>query len=211
MISKFLYVFFLSACSFSVLYARNEFTINGIKLVILEADITKLHVDAIVSAANSYLPANPGGVAGAIYQAAGAKKLNNWIAQHITKNSAGIYIEVSNAVATPSFAFEKNGVKRIIHAVGPDARLNQPVDLVYDTYLNSLLLADRLQMRSIAFPAISTNIFAQPKQACAALAVEAIKTFSSGTHSSIKTIYLTIFSDKEYKTLLLNELHHLPA
>ena len=90
------------------------------------------------------------------------------------------------------------GIKHIIHAVGPDVRIGEPVSALYDTYKNSLLLADSLHAQSIAFPAISIGIFACDKKQAAENAIKAIKDIAPTTH--IKTIYLLSF-DTEYAAI----------
>ena len=121
------------------------------------ADITTLKVDAIVNAANSRLQ-HGGGVAGAIVRKGG------WIIQE-ESNKIG-YVPVGEAAITTA---GKLKTKYVIHAVGPvwrDGNENEDEKLKNAT-LNSLKLADRNNLRSIAFPAISAGIFGFPIDRCA--------------------------------------------
>ncbi|OIP27503.1 MAG: O-acetyl-ADP-ribose deacetylase [Dehalococcoidia bacterium CG2_30_46_9] len=126
-------------------------------LELTEGDITEMDTDAIVNAANSRLQ-HGGGVAGAIVRKGG------WIIQE-ESNKIG-YVPVGEAAITTA---GKLKTKYVIHAVGPvwrDGNENEDEKLKNAT-LNSLKLADRNNLRSIAFPAISAGIFGFPIDRCA--------------------------------------------
>ena len=173
-----------------------KFIRNGITIHLTDHDITKMPVDAIVNAANKTLPWPAGGVCRVIYLAADHKKLNAWIKTNTATDKNGIRLNLGKALASPSFDLESVGIKHIIHTVGPDARLDEPTSAIYDAYKNSLLVADRLQVKSIAFPAISIGIFECDKQEVAYYALKAIDDV--GSQTSIKNIYLTILDDEYY-------------
>lgn len=177
------------------------YTINTVKVHITSQDITKLPVDAIVNAANKSLPWPAGGVCKVIYLAAGSDKLDEWVKQNTAINHNGNRIELAQAIATPSFNLESVGIKHIIHVAGPDARIGEPVSKIYDAYKNSLMLADSLGARSIAFPAISIGIFAHDKNDVARYALQAIR--ETAPKLNIKEIYLPIL-DKEYYDICTN-------
>jgi O-acetyl-ADP-ribose deacetylase (regulator of RNase III) len=143
-------------------------------------DITKLHEDAIVNAANEHLA--PGaGVCGAIFRAAGSSELE---AACLDLGSC----EVGDAKATPGFRLP---AKWIIHAVGPvyvDGKGGEP-ELLASCYRRSLEVADQLGARSIAFPAISTGIFGYPAREAADIAVKTVR----GTHAKVGRIVLVAF------------------
>jgi len=126
-------------------------------LELTEGDITEMDTDAIVNAANSRLQ-HGGGVAGAIVRKGG------WIIQE-ESNKIG-YVPVGEAAITTA---GKLKAKYVIHAVGPvwrDGKENEDEKLRNAT-LNSLKLADKNNLRSIAFPAISAGIFGFPIDRCA--------------------------------------------
>ena len=137
-------------------------------LKILQASITTLKVDAIVNAANTNLLAG-GGVCGAIFQAAGYREL-----QEACNKLAPI--QTGEAVITPGFNLP---AKFIIHTAGPiynDGKHGEP-ELLRACYTNSLKLAAEQNLKSIAFPLISSGIYGYPAQAAMDVAFHAIKDF----------------------------------
>ncbi len=124
-------------------------------------DITKLKVDAIVNAANKSLLGG-GGVDGAIHRTAGpglleeCKKLNG--------------CETGEAKITGGYLLK---AKYVIHTVGPVYRAGDKKcrDQLRDCYLNSLELAKRYDIHTIAFPAISTGVYGYSKQEAAEIAL----------------------------------------
>ncbi|MGB0507281.1 MAG: O-acetyl-ADP-ribose deacetylase [Pikeienuella sp.] len=132
---------------------------------IVEANITKLAVDAIVNAANTSLLGG-GGVDGAIHRAAGRELEFACRMLHGCKTG--------QAKTTEGF---KLPAKWIIHTVGPVWRggENGEADSLTACYDNSFTEARRVGARSIAFPAISTGIFGYPADLAAAIAVNACR------------------------------------
>lgn len=133
------------------------------RMVVVEADITTLAVDAIVNAANSSLLGG-GGVDGAIHRAAGPELLAH------CRNLGGC--PTGEAKATPGFRLP---AKWVIHTVGPVWR-GRPEDdaLLASCYRRSLDEAAVLAARTIAFPAISTGIYRFPKDRAAGIAVATV-------------------------------------
>ena len=149
---------------------------------ILQADITTLEVDAIVNAANTGLMAG-GGVCGAIFRAAGHHEL-----QAACDELAPI--KTGEAVITPGFNLP---AKYIIHTAGPiyrDGQHGEP-ELLRACYINSLQLAADKNLRSVAFPLISSGIYGYPKEAAMRVAVRAMKDFLA-THDM--EVMLAVFS-----------------
>ena len=149
---------------------------------ILQADITTLEVDAIVNAANTGLMAG-GGVCGAIFRAAGHHEL-----QAACDELAPI--KTGEAVITPGFNLP---AKYIIHTAGPiyrDGQHGEP-ELLRACYINSLQLAADKNLRSVAFPLISSGIYGYPKEAAMRVAVRAMKDFLT-THDM--EVILAVFS-----------------
>lgn len=121
---------------------------------IVRDDITHVHADAIVNAANEQLR-HGGGVCGAIFEAAGAQKLQK------ACNKIG-HCDTGSSVATPAFALH---ARYVIHTVGPIWRggTNGERELLESCYRSSLELAHSLKCRSIAFPLISAGIYGYPQ------------------------------------------------
>ena len=137
-------------------------------LTIIRNDITKLKVDAIVNAANTTLQKG-GGVCGAIFNAAGADRLQNacnFLAP----------IKTGEAVITQGFNLP---AKFIIHTAGPvykDGKRGEE-ELLRASYTNSLELATQNGCESIAFPLISSGIFDYPKADALRIATTAIRDY----------------------------------
>lgn len=136
---------------------------------IVRQDITKMKIDAIVNAANTYLQMG-GGVCGAIFKAAGAAKL-----QAACDKLAPI--KTGEAVITPGFDLP---AKFVIHAAGPVYRnqnVEQSESLLRSAYTESLRLAIENNCESIAFPLISSGIYGYPKYEALKVATSAIQDF----------------------------------
>lgn len=149
---------------------------------IVRQDITLMHVDAIVNAANTELIMG-GGVCGAIFKAAGAAKLQAACAKVSP-------IKTGEAAITPGFDLPS---KYVIHAAGPvyshfDAE--QSERLLRSAYIESLKLACKNKCESIAFPLISSGIYGYPKDEALRVAIAAIRDFLSDHDIDI---YLAIF------------------
>ncbi|NYT00157.1 MAG: macro domain-containing protein [Methanocellales archaeon] len=148
-------------------------------------DITEMCVDAIVNAANKKLQ-HGGGVARAIV------KVGGYIIQE-ESNKIG-EIGVGEAVITTA---GKLKAKYVIHAVGPQMGEGHEDDKLKNATLNSLRLADKYNLRSIAFPAISTGVFCYPKDRCANIMIKTAIDYAK-TDTEIKTIVFTLINEHTY-------------
>ncbi|MEA3317000.1 MAG: O-acetyl-ADP-ribose deacetylase [Bacteroidota bacterium] len=150
-------------------------------------DITKLNVDAIVNAANKSLLGG-GGVDGAIHRSAGTelldecKKLNGCETGHA---------KITNGYNLPA--------KYIIHTVGPvwnNGKYNEEENLA-NCYKNSLNLAFENNIKTIAFPNISTGIYRFPKEKAAKIAIKTVKEVLK-KNKQIKKVIFACFDSENY-------------
>ena len=114
------------------------------------------------------------------------------------KNSYEVRCSAGDVVVTHSYALEKQGIRHIIHAVGPDCRvIKDPYDqrrLLYAAYTKSLESAASLSLNSIAFPFISSGIFACSPDLASETALEAVNDFiKRHPGCSLKEIRFVLF------------------
>jgi O-acetyl-ADP-ribose deacetylase (regulator of RNase III) len=142
------------------------------KIEVVKGDITEIQVDAIVNAANTSLLGG-GGVDGAIHRKGGKQILEECIA--IRNRQGGC--DVGQAVITTAGSLPSQFV---IHTVGPvwNGDKEEKKKLLADCYKNSLELALENNIKTIAFPNISTGIYHFPKDKAAEIAIQAVKEFS---------------------------------
>lgn len=148
-------------------------------------DITKLRVDAIVNAANTTLLGG-GGVDGAIHRAAGKELL-----EYCRKLNG---CKTSEAKITPGFLLP---ARFIIHTVGPiwSGGNKKEDELLASCYRNTLELASKNNVHTIAFPAISTGAYRFPPQRAAKIAVMETQRFLK-KKSHIEKVIFCCFDEK---------------
>ena len=158
------------------------------KIRLYKGDITRLNVDAVVNAANQTLLGG-GGVDGAIHRAAGPELLE----ECKTLNGCG----TGNAKITKGYHLP---AKYVIHTVGPvwvGGKLDEPVKLA-SCYQRSIEVAIENDVKTIAFPNISTGVYGYPKKEAAEIAVKII-TDSLNEHPEIDLVIFCIFDDENFK------------
>lgn len=151
--------------------------INCTVLELVQGDITEQPTDAIVNAANTALQMG-GGVAGAIRRRGGPR------IQEECNRVGGTY--VGGAVITTGGNLK---AEHVIHAVGPIHGVDHEDDLLKDATLNSLKLADKHGLKSIAFPAISTGIYGFPKDRCAVIMLSTTVAYLDGPTGLEKVVF----------------------
>ncbi|MBA3751933.1 macro domain-containing protein [Candidatus Dependentiae bacterium] len=169
---------------------------------IVQGNIVAQNVEAVVNAANESLRGG-GGVCGALFNAAGWQQLQNECNQ-FPLHKQGVRCSTGDAVVTSSCGLKKQGIQFIIHAVGPDCRVikdtRKQKKLLARAYTKSLEKAAALSLKSIAFPFISSAIFACPPDLASTTALEAVRDFiAHHPQSSLKEIRFVLFSEKDYK------------
>jgi len=169
-----------------------ELKLGNSVIKLVQGDITELDTEVIVNAANAQLILG-GGVAGAIKKKGGPK------IQQECNQIGGTY--VGGAVITSGGNLK---AKYVIHAVGPRmGEGNEDLKLKNAT-INSLKLMDENNLKSIAFPAISTGIFGYPIERCAKIMIQSTKEYLQ-SHTQIKEVIFCLYTGSDF-TIFEKEL-----
>jgi O-acetyl-ADP-ribose deacetylase (regulator of RNase III) len=170
-------------------------------LKIIQGDITKIPVDAIVNAANAKL-AGGGGVDGAIHRAGGPSIMKEL--DEIREKQGGC--PTGQCVVTRA---GKLPAQWVIHAVGPvwkGGKHNED-ELLGSAYYQSLLAARQAGAKTVSFPNISTGVYGYPKERAAQIAIQTVSNFVKENPDVFEEILFVCF-DKEnydiYQKLLKN-------
>jgi O-acetyl-ADP-ribose deacetylase (regulator of RNase III) len=157
------------------------------KQTLLQSDITQLDVDAIVNAANTSLLGG-GGVDGAIHRAAGPQLLDE------CKTLNGC--PVGEAKVTAGYRLK---ARHVIHTVGPVWKGGEKNEetLLANCYRNSLKRAGELQLKTIAFPNISTGVYGFPKQRAAEIALSEVKAHAD--EQGLEEVFFVAFDEENYR------------
>ena len=163
---------------------------------VIQGDITRMHVDAIVNAANEGLLGG-GGVDGAIHRAAGPELLQ---ACRQFPEHNGIRCPTGEARLTPGFRLP---ARYVIHTVGPIWRGgdHHEDEKLARCYHNSLDLARQHGVETMAFPAISCGIYGYPIDEAAAIALRETRTYTKA-HPEIRRVHLVCFGNDVFQAYL---------
>ena len=169
------------------------YRVNNTIIELFQGDITKLQVEAIVNAANSRL-AGGGGVDGAIHRAGGPAIMAE--CQKIGGCPTG------EAVITTGGDL---AAKYVIHTVGPVYRSGSAGEpkLLQNAYANSLNLAEKNGLKSIAFPSISTGVYGYPVEQASKIAIRTVVDHVKG-QTILKKVIFVLFSSPDLEVYTKN-------
>lgn len=165
---------------------------NNLKIVLIKnADITQQkNVDAIVNAANPTLLGG-GGIDDVIHKAAGPQ-LKKYCAQ---LNGC----PTGESKISPAFNLSKNGIKHIIHTVGPRGSMADRKKLLYGAYRSIFQLAQKNKLKSVVIPTISTGIYGYPQKEATEIALEVLRWYVGNVHNkSLKEVRFIVWGDEHY-------------
>jgi O-acetyl-ADP-ribose deacetylase len=179
-----------------------EWKIGEARLELLEGDITRQDTEAIVNAANSSLLGG-GGVDGAIHRAGGPAILEECRRLGGCPTGEARLTHAGNLKA-----------RYVIHTVGPVYRGGgaREAEMLASCYRESLKLASRHAITSLAFPAISTGAYGYPPAAAARIALQTVLAYLN-QHAEIKLVRFVLFSHPAYEVYekTLRELLQKPS
>lgn len=175
------------------------------RVTVQVGDITRLHIDAIVNAANATLLGG-GGVDGAIHRAGGPAILE--ACREIRRHQYPRGLPTGEAVATTAGELP---ARHVIHTVGPIwERDPEPEQLLASCYRRSIEVADSLRLADIGFPAISTGAYGYPRHLAAEVASRAI-ALSLRETVAISRVVLIFSSEGDASTFARHQRFELPA
>jgi O-acetyl-ADP-ribose deacetylase (regulator of RNase III) len=170
------------------------------RVVVKVGDITKEDVDAIVNAANSTLMGG-GGVDGAIHRAGGTEILKECKEIRRTQYPQGL--PTGEAVITSA---GKMAARYVIHTVGPvfGGGGKEKADQLAACYRNSLALAGKKGLKTVAFPAISTGVYGYPLDQAAQVCSKAVQDFLT-SEATVQEVRLVFFGQQDVDTFLASQ------
>jgi O-acetyl-ADP-ribose deacetylase (regulator of RNase III) len=164
-----------------------EFDFEGKTIEVMQGDITKVKVDAIVNAANEGLRGG-GGVDGAIHRAGGPAIMEE--CRKIGRCPTGTAVITTGGRLPADY---------VIHTVGPVWRggtRGEP-ELLKSAYRNSLKLAEEHELKSVAFPSVSTGVYGFPIDKACPIAIGAAHEHLK-TAASLERVVFVLFSQADY-------------
>ncbi|MGA2193946.1 MAG: O-acetyl-ADP-ribose deacetylase [Bryobacteraceae bacterium] len=166
---------------------------TGRKMVLMDGDITRVPVDAMVNAANRALVGG-GGVDGAIHRAGGGEIMRELDA--IRERTGGC--ATGSAVATGAGRLP---ARHVFHAVGPvyrDGRHGE-AELLASCYRTCLAMAEERGAATISFPAISTGVYGYPPEEAARIALGVVKNHLELAETKVQHVVFVLFGKQAYR------------
>ncbi|MFI9565636.1 O-acetyl-ADP-ribose deacetylase [Streptomyces rishiriensis] len=159
-------------------------------ITLVQGDITRQSVDAIVNAANSSLLGG-GGVDGAVHRRGGPEILAD--CRRLRASSYGKGLPTGQAVATTAGELD---ARWVIHTVGPVySAAEDRSELLASCYRESLRVADENGARTVAFPAVSAGVYGWPMDDAARIAVETVRA----ARTDVEEIRFVLFDERAYE------------
>lgn len=163
--------------------------VGNTKVMLIDGDITELDTDAIVNAANSQLQ-HGGGVARAILLKGGKT----------IQEESDVWVKAwGGEVTVGSVAITSGGnllARYVIHAVGPRMGEGNEDEKLKKATLSCLKMADKHNLKSIAFPAISTGIFGYPMDRCAKIMLKTVFNYIQEENTHIEKILFCLWGQE---------------
>lgn len=156
-----------------------------LKIEVIQGDLTQVECDALVNAANNHLWMG-GGVAGALKRAGGGE-----IDAEAVKKGP---VPVGEAVATGAGRLK---ARYVIHAAVMGQDLRTDADKIRKATRNSLLRADELGVKSLAFPALGTGVGGFPLEECARIMLEEVRHHTS-EKTGLEKVLFVLFGREAY-------------
>jgi O-acetyl-ADP-ribose deacetylase (regulator of RNase III) len=172
-----------------------EFNIGKAKIRLVQGDITDIEADAIVNAANSILMGG-GGVDGAIHRKGGPRILEE--CRRIRATQWPDRLPTGKAVITSGGNLR---AKHVIHTVGPVWRggANHEPELLAEAYRSCLELAVSEGLKTVAFPSISTGVYAYPIEEASFTALVTVKEYLQ-KEDKLNEVTFVLFSRGDFET-----------
>ncbi len=160
------------------------------ELALVQADLTRLEVDAIVNAANARMLGG-GGVDGAIHRAAGRQLVE--ACRAVPEVRPGVRCPTGQARITPGFDL---AARFVIHTVGPIyERHPDPAAALASCHSEALRLAREAHCAQLAFPAISTGVYGYPLDEAAQVALETVQAHCDG----LERVWFALFGEAAWR------------
>ncbi|MDQ0834634.1 O-acetyl-ADP-ribose deacetylase (regulator of RNase III) [Streptomyces achromogenes] len=158
-------------------------------ITLVQGDITRQSVDAVVNAANSSLLGG-GGVDGAVHRRGGPEILAD--CRRLRASHYGKGLPTGQAVATTAGELD---ARWVIHTVGPVySDTEDRSNLLASCYRESLRVADELGARTVAFPAVSAGIYGWPMDDAARIAVETVRA----ARTAVAEVRFVLYDERAY-------------
>ena len=160
-------------------------------MTLQRADITTLHVDAVINAANASL-AGGGGVDGAVHRAGGPEIMRELRARYDGCPTGEAVITTGGRMPA----------RFVIHAVGPRWRDGDhgEDELLASAYRNAFRIAHEERLATVAAPSISTGIYGFPIERAAPIALREARDALTRQDTTLREITFALFSDRDLET-----------